>query len=687
MRLFLALGLALALGARAQADTVIQWNFNSPFPDAATATGSLEPAIGTGWFSTLGDVTTSFSAGDGRDPSSDNSALSAARFPAATNANQSAGVRFDASTADYEQISVSWSQRNSSTASKYVRLQYTLDGYNFSDSEVLTMAADSVFTNRTVSLASITGVANNPAFGIRFVTEWQRTATGAGAEAFVATTAGSTYSTAGTIRFDLVTISGVLQPGGNHAPTISALPPQTVRLGQITDAIAFTVLDAEDPATDLSLSAESSDNMVVSAAELIFGGSSSGRTLSVKAGSQTGTALITVRVSDRNGKSTATTFSVTVMPENSPPSISTIPPLYLPSGASSAPIKFTIGDEETAATALTVTATSSDPTVLPSENLTVSGTGVDRVITAAPAFGQFGTTLVILTVSDGVNQTSTMFPVAVLPNRSVLLADSFNYGEGAVTTNSGNLWYHRSGTAGDLEIAVGQLHLLSTRTEDVATMLLNGPYSPGTGTVLYASFMLTFPALPEKTSGYFAHFGSGNTLCARLYASTTNATPGYLRLLVSNGSGWPVEFPGTIETHHPYRIVLAYAVDTGTSTLWINPSSESDRKGVAADAITPGKISFFGFRQSTDIGGEYIIDDVRLGLSFAAVTSDKVIAVGTLTYARNGSSLLLNWPSGGGTLQTSFTAQGPFTTIYDAATPPYVVPLSGAPRFFRLINE
>jgi len=201
MRWLAVLCLLLAGLATASADTIALWNFNSPAPDGTAGTGSLQPATGVGYCTVQGDVATAFATGDARDAGADNSAVSVSHFPAATNLNRSAGLRFDVSTEGYEQITVTWCQRNSSSASKYVRLQYTLDGFNFQNSEVLAMAVDSMFTNRTVSFAGIAGVANNPAFGIRFVTEWERTATGSGAEAYVATAAGSTYGTAGHRRW------------------------------------------------------------------------------------------------------------------------------------------------------------------------------------------------------------------------------------------------------------------------------------------------------------------------------------------------------------------------------------------------------------------------------------------------------------------------------------------------------
>ena len=57
----------------------------------------------------------------------------------------------------------------------------------------------------------------------------------------------------GNVRFDYVTIFGTLIPGGNTPPFISAISNQTLRVTQSTGPLLFTVLDAEDPATSLTV--------------------------------------------------------------------------------------------------------------------------------------------------------------------------------------------------------------------------------------------------------------------------------------------------------------------------------------------------------------------------------------------------------------------------------------------------
>ena len=84
-----------------------------------------------------------------------------------------------------------------------------------------------------------------------------------------------------------------------------------------------------------------------------------------------------------------------------------------PEDTATAPISLTIGDVETPATALTVTATSSNVALVPDANLVLSGTGADRTLVVTPAANQAGTATITVTVSDGTASTPQTFTVTV----------------------------------------------------------------------------------------------------------------------------------------------------------------------------------------------------------------------------------------------------------------------------------
>jgi hypothetical protein len=64
------------------------------------------------------------------------------------------------------------------------------------------------------------------------------------------------------------------------------------------------------------------------------------------------------------------------------------------------PVLFAVSDAETAAGLLTVTATSSNQTIVPDANLTLLGNGTQRNIAAMPLVGVRGETTITLTVTE-----------------------------------------------------------------------------------------------------------------------------------------------------------------------------------------------------------------------------------------------------------------------------------------------
>jgi hypothetical protein len=98
----------------------------------------------------------------------------------------------------------------------------------------------------------------------------------------------------------------------NTPPTISNITDRTISKNGTTGAVAFTVGDAETAAGSLTVSGGSSNTTLVPVANIFFGGSGANRTVTVTpATGQTGTAMITVTVSD--GSLTAQdTFLLTV---------------------------------------------------------------------------------------------------------------------------------------------------------------------------------------------------------------------------------------------------------------------------------------------------------------------------------------------------------------------------------------
>ena len=198
-----------AVCSSAYAATIAHWNFNSPVPDNDATTGTAAPAVGAGSASLVGGVSATFTASNGSsDPAADNSNWRITTWPAQGTQNKQNGIRFDVPTVGYRNVTLSWDLRNSNTASKYTRLQYTTNGTDFIDFQVITMPSITWINGQSASFIGLPGVENNSKFAVRFVTEFESTALGSGTVGYVPSNPGSTYGSVGTLRFDMVLFAG-----------------------------------------------------------------------------------------------------------------------------------------------------------------------------------------------------------------------------------------------------------------------------------------------------------------------------------------------------------------------------------------------------------------------------------------------------------------------------------------------
>ena len=151
------------------------------------------------------------------DPAADNSNWRITTWPAQGTQNKQNGIRFDVPTVGYRNVTLSWDLRNSNTASKYTRLQYTTNGTDFIDFQLITMPPETWVNGQSASFVGVPGVENNPKFGVRFVTEFESTALqpNPGSPAYIPCNSTSTYGTGG-------------HPPLRHGLSSPATPPSPV---------------------------------------------------------------------------------------------------------------------------------------------------------------------------------------------------------------------------------------------------------------------------------------------------------------------------------------------------------------------------------------------------------------------------------------------------------------------------
>jgi surface-anchored protein len=172
------------------------------------------------------------------------------------------------------------------------------------------------------------------------------------------------------------------------------------------------------------------------------------------------------------------TLTITDVSPNSAPSISNIADQSVLEGNSTPSIGFTVGDTETAAADLVVTATSSNQTLVPDGNIVLGGSGANRTITITPAAGQFGPTTITVTVTDaGGLQASDTFVLTV----GDLVRATFDRAAGIVNPNR-PLDVHLADIDGDSDLDV----LYSTHITSISFLLNNGDGTFGAPTALPA---------------------------------------------------------------------------------------------------------------------------------------------------------------------------------------------------------
>ncbi len=194
-----------------------QWDFDS---------SSTTPLTGSGTITLIGGVVENTQT-SGTTPCncpfvsgnpSTGKAYTSKTYPTQGTASGTAGIQFNVSTISQSNINVYIDVYGSNTASKYVLLQYTTDGTNWTDSGVPTIVPYTT-TSQWVTITGTmpTAADNNANFAFRVVSVFDPTAS----SAYSPINSTKTYASTGTLRFDNVIVSsGVLKVNQN---TISGL--------------------------------------------------------------------------------------------------------------------------------------------------------------------------------------------------------------------------------------------------------------------------------------------------------------------------------------------------------------------------------------------------------------------------------------------------------------------------------
>ncbi len=198
--------------------------------------------------------------------------------------------------------------------------------------------------------------------------------------------------------------------GITSPPTIANLANLTINANSSTGALPFTIGDLDTASTSLTVTGSSSNLTLVPNANIVLGGSGANRTVVITpVTNESGSATITILVSD--GVDTASdSFVLTV---NAFPVITNVAAQSTNEDTAAGTIPVTVNDAETSAGALTVSASSSNPALVPDANIVVGGSGNERTVTATPIANQNGSATITISVSDGLATTTDTFVLTV----------------------------------------------------------------------------------------------------------------------------------------------------------------------------------------------------------------------------------------------------------------------------------
>ena len=204
----------------------------------------------------------------------------------------------------------------------------------------------------------------------------------------------------------------------NQTPTLNALSNMTINENATLQTVALSGISSGAPneSQTLTIIASSSNPSVVPNPTVSYTSPSATGSLSFKPVTNAfGSSTITVTVNDGGTSNNVVTrtFTVAVSQVNTAPTIAAIPDQTIVVGSASTGIPFTIGDLETPAASLTLSAASDNTLLVPVSNVTFGGSGANRTVAVSPVGTQSGVANISVTVSDGAATANRIFKVTV----------------------------------------------------------------------------------------------------------------------------------------------------------------------------------------------------------------------------------------------------------------------------------
>ncbi|KPA10410.1 hypothetical protein MHK_009385, partial [Candidatus Magnetomorum sp. HK-1] len=211
----------------------------------------------------------------------------------------------------------------------------------------------------------------------------------------------------------------------NDPPTMTSIAPQTTNEETEINSISFTANDIEDAPCSLEITITSSNQTLFPDANLSYTCNENNYTLTANPSlNQSGAAVITITVTDSEGLTAMTAFNLTVTSINDAPTLSTISNQSTTEDNATGAINFTVSDAE--GDNLTVSANSSNLSLVSIENIAISGTGLSKTLMITPTANEFGVVTITIAVTDGGLTTTSAFELSITAVNDVPIISGIN---------------------------------------------------------------------------------------------------------------------------------------------------------------------------------------------------------------------------------------------------------------------
>ena len=330
------------------------------------------------------------------------------------------------------------------------------------------------------------------------------------------------------------------------------------------------------------------------------------------------------------------------------PTISAVGDVTIAEDTSSAPIAFTIGDAQTPAASLTVTASSNATALVPNTAgaLAPGGSGANRTLVVTPTANQFGSATITLTVSDGAQTASRAFTLTVTS-----VADAPTLAAIAAQTTAEDTPVTVNLTVGDADTPLSSL-TVQAASSDTALVGAGGFAMGGSGGA--RTVTITPAADQSGTATITVGVSDGTTTTSRSFALTVTAVsdppafaagvPVSVSTLVSTATSFPVTVtdPDTAGAALTLTAVTTNASLLPSGGIAVVPQSSTATSRTFTVTLTPAPAAS-GTGGVTLTAGDGAATTTRAMTLSVTSTPAPPDAPVTLTATVTGSALQLSW--------------------------------------------